>query len=168
MTERNSVTIQSEIMERPFTYQGKEFTNYEFKAQIEDSETAVKFQSTSKDIAGVITQAGVGSKVELEYTTTVKGDFTNRKVAQVYREGRAQVAPKIPGSTRSYGKTPEEQASIERQVDKYVTATIYGDHIEKGVPFNEKLMRQIFKVVESLGKSVVETAKKDYGAVDAS
>ena len=67
---------------------------------------------------------------------------------------------------RSYGKTPEEQASIEHQVDKKVTSEIYCCHIEKGVPFNKKLLDEIFRAVQSLGRSVAEVAKEEYGAVE--
>ena len=169
MAERNNVVIQSEVIERPFTYQNKSFVNYGFTALVEGAETPVKFQTTSKGMAEIITKEGIGSKVELEYTTVVKGDFTNRKVTQVYKDGTALVAPKSSqgGGARSYGKTPEEQASIERQVDKKITGEIYGYHIEKGVPFNKKLLDEIFKAVRGLGKDLVEEAKK-MGAVDAS
>ena len=103
------------------------------------------------------------------------GDTIDDAKIQVSSTGKSWVFKKKEESTstetprvepkKSYGKTPEEQASIERQVDKYVTADIYGSHIEKGVPFNKKLLDEIFKAVRGLGKDLVEEAKK-LGAVE--
>ena len=168
MAERNNVVIQSAVTERPFTYQNRQFTNYEFKAQIEDAETPVKFQTTSKDLAEIITKEGVGSKVELEYTTTVKGDFTNRKVTQVYKDGTTLVTQKSSqgASYKSQGKSPDERASIERQVALKVTSEIYCHCTEAGTPFADKLFKDISKFCKhelGIDSPLVAAIKKEGG-----
>jgi len=84
----------------------------------------------------------------------------------VFKKKSTATATEVPksASPRTYGKTPEEQASIERQVDKKITGEIYGYHIEKGVPFNKKLLEEIFRAVRGLG-ALLEEAKK-LGAVE--
>ena len=148
MAERNNVVIQSAVTERPFTYKERPYINYGFTAQIEDAETPVKFQTTSKELAEIITKEGMGSKVELEYTTTVKGDFTNRKVTQVYKDGTTLVTQRSSqgGGYKSQGRSPDERASIERQVALKVTSEIYCHCTEAGTPFADKLFKDISKV----------------------
>jgi hypothetical protein len=85
------------------------------------------------------------------------------------KEESTSTTPETPktASSKTYGKTPEEQASIERQVDKKVSAEIYGYHIERGVPFQGQLLSQIYKAVRGLGKDLVEAIKKEGGVESA-
>ena len=65
-----------------------------------------------------------------------------------------------------YGKTPEEQASIERQVDKKIAAELYRHHVSSETPFDKAELVKIYNACHSLGKNpVVEEAKK-MGAVE--
>ena len=76
-------------------------------------------------------------------------------------DGEAKSYPR-----RSYGKTPEEQESIERQVDKKITSEIYRHHVSPEVPFDKKQLTEIYNACHSLGRTLVDTAKKEYGAVE--
>lgn len=98
--------------------------------------------------------------------TFTAGDTIDDAKIQVSSTGKSWVFKKKEASTtdsskvpKTYGKTPEEQASIERQVDKKITAELYGYHIDKGVPFNKELLGTIYKAVRGLG-ALVEEAKK--------
>ena len=67
---------------------------------------------------------------------------------------------------KSYGRPPEEIASIELQTDKKITAEIYGYHVDKSNPFQENLLKQIFKAVRGLGKNLLVEEAKKVGAIE--
>ncbi len=60
----------------------------------------------------------VGSVADCDYdvTESADGQFINRKIKQVYTDGQGVVGGGGQKGGRSYGKSPEEIASIERQV----------------------------------------------------
>ena len=170
MTERSNVVIQSSVSERPFTYKDRPYTAYDFKALIEGEETAVKFQTTSKEMAGVITNEGVGGKVELEYATTVKGEYTNRKVTQIHKEGTALVAPKSPAgyAKQPYGKHSDKDSEVEstKRTALMQATLLYMHSTDAGVPFNKEAYIKICGVCKKelgLDSPLVEAVKKEGG-----
>lgn len=73
------------------------------------------------------------------------------------------IRPKEEGTTtrKSYGKSPEEMESIERQVDKKIASELYRHHISPDVPFDKAELTKIYNACHSLGKNpIVEEAKK--------
>ena len=68
---------------------------------------------------------------------------------------------------RAYGKSAEEIASIEQQVDKKIASEIYCHITEVGTPFDKDKFKEIYRVCRSLnGSPIVKEAKKQYGAVE--
>jgi len=125
----------------------------------------VQFEEDAKSMwLGFEPTFGVGSIIDddkIQVSSTGKSWIFKKKE----EAGTSTPAPKTEPK-KSYGKTPEEQNSIERQVDKKVTAEIYGYHVDKATPFDRALLNNIFTVVRGLGKDLVEEAKKEYGAVE--
>ena len=83
---------------------------------------------------------------------------------------KKQVASTEPPKSeprKSYGKTPEEQASIERQVDKKNAVELYCHTTDAGIVLNEAYLVKCYNAAHSLGRNpAVEVAKKEYGAVE--
>jgi len=66
----------------------------------------------------------------------------------------------------SYTASPEKIESIEYQNSRNIAAQIYCHVTEPGAPFDAEQLHKIFRACQSLGKDLIETAKKEYGAVE--
>jgi len=69
-------------------------------------------------------------------------------------------------SSRAYGKSQEEIASIELQVEKKLAVELYCHVTEQGSPFDGDLLLKLFRACQALGKDLITVAKQQYGAVE--
>ena len=69
-------------------------------------------------------------------------------------------------SNRTYGKSQEEIASIELQVEKKLAVELYCHVTEQGSPFDGDLLLKLFRACQALGKDLITVAKQQYGAVE--
>lgn len=95
-----------------------------------------------------------------------EGNFWNVKTAVITSEEVVTEQKETKPTWKPSGKSPEEQASIERQVDKKNAVEIYCHVTEQGTPFDAEQLRKIFKACRALALDIVEEAKKGYGAVE--
>jgi len=102
---------------------------------------------------------------EIELIKPEKGRWYYKRRGITTQASRSAEAPKSE-SRKSYGKSPEEQESIERQVDKKMAAEIYCHVTEAGAEFDKSKLFEIYRACHTLPKSsLVEEAKK-MGAVE--
>ena len=75
---------------------------------------AFRFQDNSEVVDAIV----VGEVLDADYETIVKGEYTNYKVVQVYKDGQPVFAKGggFKGGRGGYGKSPEEREEISRAV----------------------------------------------------
>ena len=96
-----------------------------------------------------------------------EGDFWNVKTAEITTEApKTEQKPRTEGTKQPYGKSPDERASIERQVALKVTSEIYCHCTEAGILFDEPMFRKMCKVCKNelgLDSPLVAAIKKEGG-----
>ncbi len=84
-----------------------------------ESETTKSYHAFRfKDNSEVVDAIVVGEVLDADYETIVKGEFTNYKIVQIYKDGQPVFAKGggFKGGRGGYGKSPEEREEISRAV----------------------------------------------------
>ena len=96
-----------------------------------------------------------------------EGTFWNIKEAEITTEApKVEQKPRTEGTKQPYGRSPDERASIERQVALKVTSDVYCHCTEVGTPFADKLFKDISKVCKhelGIDSPLVAEIKKQGG-----
>ena len=124
-----------------------------------------------KDNSEVVDAIVVGEVLDADYETIVKGEYTNYKVVQVYRDGQPVFAKSggFKGGRGGYGKSPEEREEIARAVALKVAV---GNTPEGTTP--AKVITEATKYLDFLrapktaDPKVSEPALKSHGLVTSS
>lgn len=113
ITQHAKILIQSkgnpELM--PFGDQVNKVTFTGVENGVIRSYHAFRFKDNSEVVDAIV----VGEVLDADYDTIVKGEYTNYKIVQAYKDGQPVFA-KGGGRKGGYGKSPEEQEAIARAV----------------------------------------------------
>ena len=92
-------------------------------------EDGVKYETWVKALA---TEVQLGAELDCDITHSKKegesGIFYHHKITQIYKEGKPVYQAETKPGGRSYGKSKEEQRSIERQTSIKLACEISSDN----------------------------------------
>jgi len=111
MAERKNLTI-TEVNEIQ-KVGDKQIPKLSFKARGNEAEEAISYFTFKSSLFDYIK---IGQTITADIETEQRGEYTNRRIVQVYKDGQGVVSK---GQGRSYGKSPEE---LEQQARLMILA----------------------------------------------
>jgi len=107
---RKTLTVTELLKTESYTNKyGKPATQHSFRAKDEDGGN-LEYRTSSETFAKELT---VGNSFEAEIEESVKGNYTNRYIRNIFKDGEPVKAEYKPEAKR-YGKSPEEIAGMRQ------------------------------------------------------